>query len=83
MLSSLTILDVLISIFYIIVILFIARIYKPKGKEAFKRIMCYNGIPEQFEGKQLEKIPGAEINKVPNLNYVTIQEICKKLGVKQ
>ena len=25
-----------------------------RGKEAFQRIKCYNGIPKEFEGKKME-----------------------------
>src|SRR3989344_2038509 len=27
-----------------------------RGKEAFKRIMCYTGVPAEFEGKKAETI---------------------------
>ena len=51
-----------------------------KGKSAYKRIMCYVGPPDEFEGKETIKIKEADISKVDNLNHITIKEICKKLG---
>ena len=50
-----------------------------KGKEAFKKIKCYIGSPETLKGNA-ETIKSASINKVPNLKYVQIREICKELG---
>jgi len=51
-----------------------------KGKNAYKRIMCYSGVPKEFEGKDMITMKKANISKVANLNYVTIKEICTKLG---
>ena len=55
---------------------------KDKGKNAYKRIMCYIGIPKELEGKDMAKIENGHISKVMNLNYVSVSEICKKLGRK-
>lgn len=54
-----------------------------KGKNAYKRIMCYSGIPKEFDGKEMTKMKGANISKLANLNYVTIEEICTKLGKRK
>ncbi|MBS3073688.1 50S ribosomal protein L13 [Candidatus Pacearchaeota archaeon] len=45
---------------------------KTTGQEALKRIMCYIGIPKEFEGKETVKLE----QKFP-LNYVTLDEISK------
>ena len=50
-----------------------------KGKEAFKRIMCYLGIPEELSKQKLETIKEANIAKTQNLKYTTVGEICKLL----
>lgn len=55
---------------------------RERGKEAFKRIKCYISVPEQLKGKKFETIAEANIAKVPSLSYVTVKEICKKLGAK-
>ncbi|MFH1211817.1 MAG: 50S ribosomal protein L13 [Candidatus Woesearchaeota archaeon] len=54
----------------------------PKGKEAFKRIMCYKGVPPEFEGKKAETIKAANASKIPNYRYLSVGEICKVLGAK-
>lgn len=55
---------------------------KPRGREAFKRILCYKGIPAEFEGKDLTN-PQADVSKVVNVKYMTVNEITKILGAKE
>ncbi len=51
-----------------------------RGKEAFKRIMCYQGVPEGFKDKELITIKDASMQKLPTLKYTKIVNICKHLG---
>jgi len=53
-----------------------------KGIEAFKRIMCHTGVPQEFEGKKTEKIKGIDVSKLPNLKYITVGTVCRHLGGK-
>src|SRR3990167_4135194 len=48
-----------------------------KGKLAYKRILCYSGVPEAFKGKNIETVEGAHISKLMGYPYVTIEQICK------
>lgn len=50
-----------------------------KGREAFKRIKCHEGVPKKLEGKDMIKVKGAEIEKVGTLKYMSVKEICKLL----
>lgn len=54
-----------------------------KGREAFKRIKCYLGVPEELKEKKAETIKEADVSKVPNLDYVVLGDISKILGAKQ
>ncbi|KAA0008109.1 MAG: 50S ribosomal protein L13 [Thermoplasmata archaeon] len=49
----------------------------PHGRAAYKRLKCYIGVPEEFEGKNMEKI--ADARKTP-LSYMTVEELSKSLG---
>lgn len=49
----------------------------PHGRAAFKRLKCYIGIPEEFNGKKFEIIKEAEKQPV---DFITIQELAKSLG---
>jgi len=55
---------------------------KTRGKEALKRIKCYIGVPEEFKNKKLQAIKEANKQKLRELKYTTIHEICKSLGGK-
>ena len=55
---------------------------KARGKEAFKSIKCYRGIPESLKGQKLETITGANVEKLPNLDYVKVRDICIHIGGK-
>jgi large subunit ribosomal protein L13 len=54
-----------------------------KGDAAFKRVKCYNGIPEAFQGKELITIKEANVSKMPNLRYMTVGNVAKILGNKE
>ena len=55
---------------------------RERGREAFGRVRCYAGIPEELAGKKLKTIKEADISKVPNIKYVALSEICRQLGAK-
>ena len=50
-----------------------------KGKLAFKRIMCYLGVPEELKSEKLETIELANITKSKTFKYITVEELCKLL----
>lgn len=51
---------------------------QPRGRDAYARIMCYVGEPE-LQGTKVE-VPGASIEKLPNMKYVTVASVVKTLG---
>lgn len=55
---------------------------KSRGREVYKNIMCYLGVPEEFKGKEMVTFEEAKISKVPNLKYISVKEICKFMGGK-
>jgi len=55
---------------------------KPRGKEAYKNVMCYIGVPEQFKDKNLETVKEADSNRLSTLKKVSVGTICKYLGGK-
>jgi len=50
-----------------------------KGIKAFKRIMCYIGVPDEFKDKKIEIIEDFNVSRVPSLRYIYIGEICKSM----
>jgi large subunit ribosomal protein L13 len=55
---------------------------KTRGAEAWKRIMCYVGVPEEFRSKKLQTLDWADSKHRRTMKLVTIGEICKSLGGK-
>ncbi len=56
---------------------------KTRGKEAFKRIMCYRGLPEGLNSQNLIVLENISVKKLPTLKYTTIKEVCRNLGGKE
>ena len=56
---------------------------KEKGEKAYKSIMCYVGVPENFKGQNLETLPKANVSKLNNYKYITVGELSKHLGSKR
>ena len=52
---------------------------KPRGRDAFKNIKCYIGVPEKFEKENIEKLDEFDI-KHKNVSYVNIHTISRELG---
>ena len=55
---------------------------QPRGRDALKRIKCYNNIPKVLKDKKIETIKNANVNKLPNFNFVKVGEISKLIGGK-
>lgn len=45
-----------------------------EGRESFKRIMCYEGIPKEYEKDEKVKIPGTRHDK-----FIELKELSKKI----
>jgi len=52
---------------------------KPKGKDAFKRVRVFMGVPEEFKNKATFRVPGAEASKL-SCSYITLQQLAKEIG---
>ncbi len=53
---------------------------KPRGNAAWKRILCYQGVPLEFQKKKLETLDWANVKHKKTMKLVTIRELCKALG---
>jgi large subunit ribosomal protein L13 len=55
---------------------------KSRGKEAYKKVLCYYGVPEELKNQKAITIESANITKLPTLKYVDIYTLSKRLGAK-
>jgi large subunit ribosomal protein L13 len=49
-----------------------------KGAEAYKRVLCYIGEPEEFKDKATT-LESASYKKLPNLRFTTVEEMLKNI----
>jgi large subunit ribosomal protein L13 len=54
----------------------------PRGRVAYKSVLCYIGTPVEYQGQPSMRVPGADASKLPNLKRVTVGRICEELGGK-
>lgn len=54
---------------------------QPKGKQAYKRLRVYFGVPEAFRGKPTETLKFASANKL-KCSYFTVGDLAKEIGWK-
>ncbi len=55
---------------------------RQRGSNAYKRIRCYVGLPEEFEKEKIQRIEAADMSKLQKLKYVTVEQICRAIGGK-
>ncbi len=53
---------------------------KSSGREAFRKVKCYVGVPEEFKNKEAKDygIKSKKDIKIPD--FVTVQQVCEHLG---
>jgi large subunit ribosomal protein L13 len=52
---------------------------QPKGKQAYKRLKVYMGIPNEYKDQELQTIPNAQAAKL-TCPYLTVSEFSHELG---
>ncbi|HEU17482.1 MAG TPA: 50S ribosomal protein L13 [Methanolinea sp.] len=55
---------------------------RPAGDAALKRIRVYVGVPEELDGKEMESLEEAHIDRLNNPQYVTLGTVSSFLGSK-
>jgi large subunit ribosomal protein L13 len=57
-------------------------IKQPKGKQAYKRLRTFIGIPDALKDQKMETAAGAQAKKL-TCSYFTIGELAKEIGWNQ
>ena len=52
-----------------------------RGREAFRRLKAYIGVPEEFKGAELVRFPEADAERLAR-SYVQLARIARELGWK-
>lgn len=53
-----------------------------RGKTAYRRILCYAGLPPEFGQQPLISHEPSSFQKLPNLKYITVGDLCGRLRGK-
>jgi large subunit ribosomal protein L13 len=53
---------------------------KSRGRNAYKQVKCFIGMPEEFKDKKITEYDNAHIKKSKHTEFITIKEILKNLG---
>lgn len=56
--------------------------HKPTGRNAYRNLKVFIGLPEEFKNKKLEKIENADASKLKT-KYITLGELSAWLGAKK
>lgn len=55
---------------------------RERGRDAFKRIKAYVGVPKEFSEMEIETIEEAHMNRLSTPKYVTLAAVSHFLGAK-
>lgn len=53
-----------------------------KGRKAFERIKCYQGIPDKFKNEKTESFDDINASKKQKIKFLTVKQITQHLGRK-
>lgn len=56
--------------------------HQSRGLDAFRRIKCYIGVPEELKNKKFESVENAKAERLSILKRVKVKDICRFLGGK-
>lgn len=56
---------------------------KARGSAAFKRILCYEGVPGQFANKKLVVVKEASTAQKRILKFTSVEKLCRALGERR
>jgi len=52
---------------------------KARGKEAYKKIKCYVGVPEQFKNAEFTELTLKKFTQLPTSKRISVGEVCEVL----
>lgn len=56
---------------------------KARGKEAFRRLRVYRGVPESLQDAELHRFAEADMERLARDRYTTVGDLSIALGVKR
>jgi len=53
-----------------------------RGMAAFRRVMCYVGVPDRLKEKEITRIEEADASKLRTIKFIKLGDLCKEIGWK-
>ncbi|MEW6062789.1 MAG: 50S ribosomal protein L13 [Nanoarchaeota archaeon] len=54
-----------------------------RGRKAFKRVMCYLGVPDEYKNQKLETFNNISISRLKIPHFITLEDLSKQLRNKK
>lgn len=55
---------------------------RARGRDNFRNIMCYIGVPENLKNEKALRIEGIGTEKLRSTDYLRVKDICRATGLK-
>jgi len=55
---------------------------RARGRDNFRNVMCYIGVPENLKNEKALRIEGIGTEKLRSTDYLRVKDICKATGLK-
>lgn len=55
---------------------------RARGRDAFKNVKCYIGVPENLKNEKALTVGNAGVEKLQSADYLKVKDICKAVGTK-
>ena len=55
---------------------------RARGRDVYKNIKCYIGVPEELKNQKPIMIEKSDSSKLHSADYIKVKEICKAVGGK-
>ncbi len=55
---------------------------RARGREAFKKIKCYIGVPESLKDQKTMTFENASAERLYSTDYLKVKDLCKSIGGK-
>lgn len=56
--------------------------HKPRGREAFRKLRVYVGVPDEFKNKSFLRVEEADVNRL-RCKHITVEDLSLYLGTKK
>lgn len=55
---------------------------RARGREAFKKIKCYIGVPESLKDQKIMAFENTSAEKLHATDFIKVKDLCKSIGGK-